>query len=93
MSTVTLELPDETRDRLENKAARNGQSFDVYVRGLLEADVRQADIVAIDYSRVTGDESVEAFDKWLAELDKLPPIPMPAIPSDWSREDIYDDHD
>jgi plasmid stability protein len=38
MATLTLELPEETRRRLEAKAARSGQPLEAYLRGVLEAD-------------------------------------------------------
>jgi plasmid stability protein len=93
MSSITVELPEETRRRLEDKATRNGQPLEAYVRGVLEEDAALANVASIDDGRVTVDDSVEGFDKWLAELDDLPPIQMPAIPCEWTREDIYFDHD
>jgi plasmid stability protein len=119
MSTVTFELPDEIRRRLEARAARSGQPLETYVRGILEADAIQANgVPATQEAPPTANQSVEEFDRWLAELEKLPPIPypprrqsdeeferwreelrgrqlppLPPLPDDFSREDIYSDHD
>jgi hypothetical protein len=94
MSIVTLELPEETRLKLLEKAARQGQPLEAYIRGVLETEVGLANgAPAGTRPAMSPSQAVEEFDRWLAELEKLPPIPLPAAPCDWTREDIYFDHD
>ena len=94
MASVTLELPEETRRRLEDKAARNGQPLEEFIRAVLEAEAGLANGAPVRARpALSPGQAVEEFDRWLAELDKLPPIPPPAVPSEWTREDIYFDHD
>jgi hypothetical protein len=94
MSSVTLDLPEETRRRLEDKAARSGQPLEAYIRGVLETEVGLTNgAPAGARPALSASQAVEEFDRWLAELEKLPPIPLPAVPCDWTREDIYFDHD
>lgn len=94
MATLILELPDETQRRLEERAANNGQPLEAYIRGVLDAQAASANGVPPS-SQCPPDQTqaVEEFDRWLAELEALPPIPLPPGSLDWSREDIYFDHD
>lgn len=91
MSTVTLELPDETRRRLEDKAARSGQPLEAYLRVVLEAAAGRVPTPAVETDETpVGEISVEEFERRLDALtDGLPPIPP--LPDDFSRADIYDD--
>jgi plasmid stability protein len=118
MASVTLELPEETRRRLEDKAARNGQPLETFIRGVLEAEAGAANGVPLPDENPPNARSAEEFDRRLAELKALPPLPPPArrlsdeeferwraelkdrklpplppLPDDFSREDIYSDHD
>ena len=43
MATLTLELPEETRRRLEDKAAQKGQPLETYLRGVLEAEAGRSE--------------------------------------------------
>ena len=65
-----------------------------FIRGVLEAEAGPAN-GAPQGARpaLSPSQAVEEFDQWLAELEKLPPIPLPAVPCEWTREDIYFDHD
>jgi hypothetical protein len=119
MASVTLELPEETRRRLEDKAARNGQPLEEFIRGVLEAEAGSTNgVPPAKGPAPSPSQSVEQFDRWLAELKTLPPSPypprrlsdeeferwraelkdrklppLPPLPDDFSREDIYCDHD
>jgi hypothetical protein len=93
MSSVTLELPDETRRRLEEKAARQGQPLEAYIRGVLDAQAGSANGAPPTGPAGPDQKAVEEFDRWLAELEALPPVPLPPGVLNWSREDIYFDHD
>jgi len=94
MSSITVDLPDETRRRLEDKAARHGQPLEVFVRGVLEVEAGVANGPPVGARPVLSpSQAVEEFDRWLAELENLPPIPLPAVPCEYTREDIYFDHD
>lgn len=119
MASITLDLPEETWRRLEEKAARTGNSLESYLKRVIEADAGPANVTPMGTQPAQfPSETVAAFDRWLAELRSLPPIPYPArrlsdaefarwraelkdrqlpplppLPGDFSREDIYFDHD
>ena len=56
----------------------------------LLAELATIEPAAVDPER--PDISLEEFDALLAEIDKLPPAPG-SLPDDFSRADIYIDHD
>jgi len=41
--TITISLPPEIEEKLQQRAAERGQSIDGYVRQLIERDVRRED--------------------------------------------------
>jgi len=93
MATVTLELPEETRQRLENKAAQRGQPLEAYIRGVLEADADRPGTPAGTADEAPpGEISVEEFERRLDELNEGLP-PLQDLPVNYDREDIYFDHD
>jgi plasmid stability protein len=119
MASVTVDLPDGIHLRLAEKAAQNGQPLEAYIRGVLETEVGLTNgAPAGARPALSPNQAVEEFDRWLAELKRLPPIPfpprrlsdeeferwraelkdrklppLPPLPDDFSREDIYSDHD
>lgn len=91
MASVTLELPEETRRRLEEKAARKGQPLERFIRGVLEAEADRSGAPAADATPVS-EIPFEEFERRLDALTEGMPA-MPPLPNDFSRADIYDDHD
>lgn len=89
MSAVTVQLPPDTEQKLRDRATRVGQSLEVYLRELAERAVAtSADPPRlISDPRPTGAE----FERLLGELATGPSLPV--LPTDFSRADIYDDHD
>lgn len=91
MASVTLELAEETRRRLEEQAARQGQALETYIRGVLDAQARDAVPPQAD-GIPAAELTVEEFERRLDQLnDGLPPLPDRGFAYD--REDIYFDHD
>jgi plasmid stability protein len=95
MASVTLELPDETRRRLEAKAARNGQPLEAYIREVLEAEAAPpgAGPRMTEAPPPISRLSLEEFDRRLDALKERKLPVFPPLPADFSRADIYDDHD
>lgn len=95
MSTVTLELPEETRRRLEDKAARRGQSLESYLTLVLEAVAAPANLPPPIPGPLPPVRrmSVEEFNRRLDEMQMRPLPAFPPLPEDFSRADLYDDHD
>jgi hypothetical protein len=87
MSNLTIELSPAVTTRLTEKAQRHGQPLESYVRDVLEADAQNEDR-ANSLSRIEPNE----FARLLSMLSAgLPPLPI--LPADYSRSDIYDEHD
>jgi plasmid stability protein len=84
-------LPEETRRRLEENAAREGQPLEAYIRGVLDAQAR-TEAPSQANSIPAAELSVEEFERELDHLnDGLPPLLDRGFAYD--REDIYFDHD
>jgi hypothetical protein len=95
MASISVSLPDDVHLRLLEKAAQSGQSLAEYLNALLksEADTVKEFRVLKEPPPPVRRETDEEFERWMDQLEKLPPIPMPALPCKWTREDIYFDHD
>lgn len=87
--TVTLTLAPDTERRLRERAAESGQALEAYLQHLIEREA----------SRSNGAESFSAPQPSLEELDRLldevsEGLPsLPPLPADFSRADVYADHD
>jgi len=82
--TLSISLPPDIEKRLIDEAARHGVGASEYVSKLIQ-------------DRIQGLESPVAaagdIDTVLDEFFAANPEPLPALPADFSREDIYSDHD
>jgi uncharacterized protein (DUF1778 family) len=86
---VTLQVRAETERMLREKASRRGLSLEEYLKRLAECEA-EVDAVAPDQGgqRLTDSE----FDHLLDELG-AGPAPLPHLAADFTRADIYSDHD
>jgi hypothetical protein len=107
MSTVTLQIPPDTERKLRDRAEQLGQTLEDYLQHLLEQSVGNGALANpaqregttpvpgeshnflpfIARPMLTADEVEHLLD----ELSAGPPGKV--LPSDFSRADIYDDHD
>ncbi len=86
MPSITIELPQETTEKLREKAAQLGQSLESYLQALAQQNAVEPAVIA---SKSLSVEELDHFlDEFSAGLNDLPPLP-----EDFSREDIYHDHD
>ena len=96
MSAITLHLPPDTERRLREQAARNDQTVESYLEQLAERAAT---------NEAPAPSSTESFPRFISEprptLDEFRQLlkdmaagpPLPPLPPDFSRADIYDDHD
>jgi uncharacterized protein (DUF1778 family) len=86
MSTVTLRLNPETERKLREVAAHLGQTLEAYLEQLAEqsAGIGPAPLP-------TQELTDEEFERLLDQLSEGPMLPH--LPADFSRSDIYSDHD
>jgi hypothetical protein len=82
--TVTLKLSPQAESRIRELAARAGKSVEGYLEELVES-------TAVG---TTGTPPLAPgeFRRKLLELSEGLP-PLPTLPADFSRADIYADHD
>jgi hypothetical protein len=94
--TLTVHLPDDLERRLRERASRDGRAVEEYVVGLIERDaagpasdrgVEASGFHAAQAPALTDGE----FEQLLDELASGPGLPR--LPADFSRADIYADHD
>ena len=81
---MQIELEAEIVDlltKLRRQAAARRMSFDVYLAQFVDSEAQAA---------VNGAMSLDEFDRVLDDLCAKPTAPLP---SDFSRADIYVDHD
>src|SRR3954451_5339717 len=98
MSTVTVQLTPDTEYRLRQQAAQAGQTLEVYLARLAERAAANGTAAAQTgasedrrrYSPTPRPTRAE-FDRLLGDLAAGPPLPV--LPPDFSRADVYDDHD
>lgn len=98
---LTVHLPEDVGQRLRERAARGGQAIEEYVVRLIERDasaigpIGPGDWFQVDAStRQAGGGaalSEAAFEVLLDELATGPALPH--LPADFSRAEIYSDHD
>jgi hypothetical protein len=85
--TVTLNLSPEIARRLQDKAAQSGQTLQAYLERLAEHDAGGSKGPAA----LPPDLADEEWDRLLDELAAGPTLPH--LPPDFSRADVYADHD
>jgi hypothetical protein len=90
MSNLTIHLPAEIERRLREKATAFGKSLESYVQELAQIDAQGTNGSPL----LSGDKelSLDEFDRLLDELAVGLP-PLPPLPVDFSRADLYADHD
>jgi hypothetical protein len=88
--TVILNLAPDVERTLAEKAARAGQTLAVYLQQLAERDAHGKNGVGQAVSPPPA-LSLEEFDQLLEELAEGPTLPH--LPADFSRADVYADHD
>jgi hypothetical protein len=107
MNNVTLQLSEHTERKLRERARRLGQTLEVYLQLLAEKAVENGPSASQpDTNGSTPAVSAsEEFPKFIArptltadEMEKLldqfsAGPPGKVLPADFSRADIYDDHD
>lgn len=74
-----IEVDNETAQRVAAQAAAQGVSPGEYLRAIVPA-------------AVSGSNAMPSMDELDAELESLA-LELPTLPEDFSRADIYDDHD
>ena len=97
MSIVTVQLAPDTERKLRHQANQVGQTLEAYLRGLAEKAIVSGSAAIegefenqpkfISEPRPTPAE----FERLLDELAARPSLPV--LAADFSRADIYDDHD
>jgi hypothetical protein len=97
MSTVTVQLAPDTERKLRQQANQLGQTLEAFLERLAESTA------ANGTSTIHGDSEQQPkyiseprptqaeFQRLLGDLATGPSLPV--LPADFSRADIYDDHD
>jgi len=89
-TTVTLDdQAARALDMLRQQAVARGVSLDRYLADLLVNGERTLNTTS---ARSPHDLTPAEFRQWLPDVSAGMP-PLPPIPSDFSRADLYDDHD
>jgi hypothetical protein len=98
MSTVTVQLAPDTEWKLRQQANQVGQTLEAYLERLAERAVANGTTAAhgvesLEQPRYISDPrpSQAEFERLLGDLATGPSLPV--LPADFSRADIYDDHD
>jgi len=86
--TVTISLPPDSEARLREQAAAAGKDVSTLVREAVEEK-----LAATNGAKIQPVPSADDFDKALDEFFAENPEKLPSLPADFSREDIYSDHD
>jgi hypothetical protein len=87
MTAVTLHFRPETERKLREKAGCRELTLERYLEHLAERDA-EAQALPTEQERQVSDSE---FDRLLDELSSGPRLPH--LPVDFSRADIYSDHD
>jgi hypothetical protein len=109
MNTVTLQLSADTEQKLRDKARKLGQTLEIYLQQLAENAVQNGTIAGTAHrdANASGPVANEAkdFPNFISRpkltvdelenlLDQFSDGPSgKVLPPDFSRADIYDDHD
>jgi len=88
--SVTLQLSPETEQLLRLKAAQQGLGLETYLNQLAERDAHTVN--GQSEAASTVQISPAEFDRVIEELSEGLP-PLPTLPTDWSRDQLYADHD
>jgi hypothetical protein len=94
--TLTVQLPDHLERRLRERASRDGRPVEQYVLQLIERDAdgpgggQRVDVPSLYTGRAPARSDGE-FEHLLDELESGPGLRH--LPADFSRADIYTDHD
>lgn len=86
--SITVNLPPEVERRISDNAAKDGVSVEAYVRAIL---LRKSNGLSETGDVLRQPVSAEEFERLLDELSE--PASLPNLPDDFSRADIYSDHD
>jgi hypothetical protein len=86
--SITVTLPPEIEQRIRESAAKNDVPVEDYVRAIL---TRKSNGAAEAVAASRQPVSAEEFERLLDELSE--PTSFPRLPADFSRADIYSDHD
>jgi hypothetical protein len=84
---VTVNLSSEVAQRLAERALCMGVTLETYLEQLAESNISEINGGPPDSGKVSDEE----FDRLLDELCAGPRIPV--LADDFSRSDIYSDHD
>ena len=84
--SVRLNLSPETERVLRQKAARSGQTLEAYLEAVADREARASDAVADQ-----APPDLSEFERGLDELPEGLP-PLPTLPADFSRADVYGEH-
>jgi hypothetical protein len=89
--TLTIELTPEQERRLQFYAERHNLAFENAMDDWLMRlpDPQDAD----EDDAFQGEPAVEDIDEMVAEFAAILPPNLPSLPKDFSRADIYFDHD
>jgi len=96
MATILLELPPETEQKLRDRAARVGLTLETFLVKLAEKALQS---VFVQEHLSSGEPKYltrplltdEEFEQNMQDLASGPV--GKSLPADFSRADIYDDHD
>ena len=84
---LRIPISEDTEARLRERARAAGKDVTQFVADLVE---RAAGTTA---PAANGKLSADEFDAVLDEFFRENPEPVPALPADFSRADVYVDHD
>jgi len=91
MSEVVVQLSLDIERKLREKAGRNGQTLEAYLEQLARHDAESPNGAGTSDLSGTSPLSDEEFDQALDALSEG--RSLPPLPADFSRSDIYADHD
>ena len=95
MSTITVQLTSDIERKLRHQANQSGQTLEAYLERLAEKAAANGttDHGPEEQPRYISDPrpSQAEFERLLRDLAAGPSLPV--LPADFSRADIYEDHD
>jgi hypothetical protein len=109
MSTVTVQLPPDTERKLRDRAGQLGQTLETFLQQLADTAAGNGTLSAPFHREPNGNPPIvdnsDEFSKFISRprvtVDELEHLldefsagsTGKVLPSDFSRADIYDDHD